>query len=275
MILSEIQELLDKKRPKILIVGDGCWDYYHYGKVTRISPEAPIPVFDEIKTTMKAGMAENVSKNLITLLGNKNTADYYRCTFMVENKNRYIDIKSNQQLFRVDQKLNTDEIFLTFEKAKHILMNEELDLLVISDYNKGTLSYENIEVLIDLAKSKNIDIFIDTKKPDLARFEGAFIKINELEYTSSTSKCSNVIVTRAENGVVYYSKEAEAPYWFPVTPIEFRDVTGAGDTFLAALSIMYILTKDMNKSIMFANKAAQVSIQHYGCYAPTLEEICA
>lgn len=275
MRLNEIQELLDTKKPKILLVGDGCWDYYHYGKVTRISPEAPIPVFDHERTTMKNGMAENVSKNLLNILDPRRYADYYRCTFMVENKNRYIDIKSNQQLFRVDQKLDTTDIFLTFEKAKYILETEKLDLLVISDYNKGTLSYENIETLINIAKSKDIDIFIDTKKTDLARFEGAFIKINELEYNSSISKCSNIIVTRAENGVIYYTREQDAPYWYPVTPIEFRDVTGAGDTFLSALSIMYVLTKDMSKSIMFANKAAQVSIQHYGCYAPTLEEICA
>ena len=273
--MKEIKDILQQKSLSVLITGDGCWDKYHYGDVKRISPEAPVPVFDYISMKIKSGMAENVSYNLVKLLDNRlPEKKYFRHIFMTENKNRYIDRKSKQQLFRVDEKLDQKNIHLTFEDAKKSLENESLDLVVISDYDKGTLSYANIEELISIAKSKNIDVFIDTKKKDLARFEGAFIKINELEYNTSISKCSNIIVTRAENGVIYHKRSPDAPMWFPVRPIDFIDVTGAGDTFLASVSFMYALTKDMGKAIMFANRAAQITIQQHGCYAPTLEEIC-
>lgn len=271
--MTEIKDILQQKSLKVLIVGDACWDHYHYGSVSRISPEAPVPVFDYENWTKKEGMANNVSKNFSRLSDHRYNK-LYNHTFLVETKNRYIDKKSKQQLFRVDEKHDQKGINSIFDDAIHTLKDIEIDLIIVSDYDKGTLSYDNIEALISIANSENIDIFIDTKKKDLARFEGAFIKINELEYNSSTSKCSNIIVTRAENGVVYHRKLPDAPSWFPVRPIEFRDVTGAGDTFLAAVSLMYALTKDINESIMFANKAAEITIQHYGCYAPTLEEIC-
>jgi D-beta-D-heptose 7-phosphate kinase/D-beta-D-heptose 1-phosphate adenosyltransferase len=75
------------------LIGDSCYDYYHYGEVNRISPEAPIPIFDYKYTQKKNGMAANVLENLLAL-----NADVYMHTRYAENKNRYIDIKSKQQL---------------------------------------------------------------------------------------------------------------------------------------------------------------------------------
>ena len=217
-------------------------------------------------------MAANVNDNILKLCDYKN-ADHIFAAHFVEKKNRYIDRKFRQQLFRVDESLSDVDRAKAFEKAKIAITEMGVNLVIISDYNKGTLSYEEIEMLISLSKEKNATVFIDTKKQDLKRFEGAFVKINDTEFKARKSDCTNTIVTRAENGVVMYPGSDWAPLWFPVKPIEFVDVTGAGDTFLASVAFMYHITKDIGRSIMFANMASRVTIQHRGCYAPTLKEI--
>lgn len=239
---------------KILLLGDSCYDYYHYGRVNRISPEAPIPVFDFDHVTKKRGMASNVYDNLKAL-----GADVHIVTSFSENKRRYIDLKSGQQLLRVDEKINTE----TYEDAVGLLYSD-YDAIVISDYNKGFLSYENIEEIIE---SFHGPIFIDTKKTDLVRFESAIVKINELEHEKATSFCSSLIVTRGGKNVTY-GKDSYSP-----PKVDVHDVCGAGDTFLAALAFEYLRKNDMERAIHFAMAAASITVQKIGVYAPTLEEI--
>jgi bifunctional ADP-heptose synthase (sugar kinase/adenylyltransferase) len=271
MTYEEIKELLLEKQPKFLVIGDGCIDDYHYGSVSRISPEAPVPVFDFEYAKIKYGMAFNVYENLAKLV----KTDFDRFIDIKERKNRYIDEKSNQQLFRVDQKIEDLSGLRAVDRCIAYLEKFEYDAVIISDYNKGTLEYHDIEEIIKICKKKEIDVFLDTKKKDLACFDGAFIKINEKEYDERTTRSSKMIVTRADKDVLYFpAKGKNAHSTFKVDKKKFRDVTGAGDTFLAAVSFMYALTKDINTSIKFAIQASQVSIQHYGCYAPALEEIC-
>jgi sugar/nucleoside kinase (ribokinase family) len=133
----------------------------------------------------------------------------------------------------------------------------------VSDYNKGYVSYELIEELIKLGKP----VFIDTKKTDLARFNGAIVKINSIEYANAKSIPMNLIVTMGEHGVMWDGRKYDAP------KIEIADVCGAGDTFLASFAYKYLLTSNIDSSIAFAIKAASVTVQHIGVYAPTLEEI--
>jgi bifunctional ADP-heptose synthase (sugar kinase/adenylyltransferase) len=121
---------------RILLLGDSCYDYYHYGTVTRISPEAPIPIFDHLYTQKKLGMMSNVLENF-RALGVE--PDYQ--THFFENKNRYIDRKSKQQLLRVDQKID-DQPFIGI--AHELNAYEFYDTIVISDYNKGFTSYDDI-----------------------------------------------------------------------------------------------------------------------------------
>lgn len=255
-----------------MLIGDGCYDIYHYGSVNRISPEAPVPVFDYSFSKKKFGMALNVKENLSSLGMNENL-DMHIFAYPMEEKNRYLDEKTNQQLFRVDNKLNTpDGLFLIMTKVELFIKN--VDCVIISDYNKGTLSLEDIVKIISLAKEHDIPVFIDTKKKDYSSFSGAFVKINEKEYTERNSRCSNMIVTRADKSVEYYFTQTDDECLkFPVNSLGFHDVTGAGDSFLAAVAFMYMISKDIEMSIRFAIKASQVSIQHYGCYAPKLEEI--
>ena len=94
-----------------------------------------------------------------------------------------------------------------------------------------------------------------------------YVKINEMESTRSTSNHDNLIVTLGSRGAMYNGDV------YPTKKVEVMDVCGCGDTFLAALVAQYLLTKDIEKSILFANVAAGITVQHRGNYAPTHDEI--
>ena len=153
-----------QKKFNILLIGDTCDDIYTYGYVNRISPEAPVPVFEPHYTINKDGMAGNVKNNLEAL-----GCDVNFLHGEVSKKNRLIDHRTKQQLLRIDHDNESKPI--TFETV----IPPRYDAVVISDYNKGTVSYELIE---DLVKEVTVPIFIDTKKTDLERFQGAWVKIN-------------------------------------------------------------------------------------------------
>jgi D-beta-D-heptose 7-phosphate kinase/D-beta-D-heptose 1-phosphate adenosyltransferase len=199
-------------------------------------------------------MAGNVFKNLEAL-----GCDVNYLFGETSTKTRIIDSRSKQQIVRIDDDIISEPLVFDTE------IPQVYDAVVVSDYNKGTVSYELIEELIALS----IPIFIDTKKTDLERFQGAWVKINELEYSKITSECTGLIVTRGARGasVMHHDIECPAP------SVEVSDVTGAGDTFLSALAVEYLKTKDIEKAVKFAVDASAVTVQHLGVYAPTLKEI--
>jgi len=246
------------KQFKILLIGDDCNDIYTYGHVKRISPEAPVPIFEPVYTIHHDGMAGNVRKNLEAL---GCAVDFLRDKDRVSEKNRLIDERTKQQLLRVDRDVEGKPI--TFETA----IPPVYDAIVISDYNKGTVTYKLIE---ELVQEVNVPIFVDTKKTDLARLTGCYVKINALEKSRATSlpDSEHLIVTHGSDG-------AEWNGW--VFPAEIAgdvvDVCGAGDTFLAALAYKFLETNKMNEAVIFANKASAVTVQHIGVYAPRLEQI--
>lgn len=199
-------------------------------------------------------MADNVRLNLEAL--------GCEVTFLhgnVSEKERLIEDRTKQQIVRIDRDT----------QSPPLLVNKELlsgyDAIVISDYNKGTVTYE----LVEQAINQRCPVFVDTKKTDLERMQGAWVKINENEYSKIKSECTGLIVTKGAKGCEskWHEFSASAP------KIEVVDITGAGDTFLAALAYMYLNTQDIKIAMEFANRASAVTVQHFGCYAPTLKEI--
>lgn len=246
-----------QKKFKVLLIGDICTDVYQYGTVDRISPEAPVPVFKLSHEERKAGMAGNVRNNLealgceVIMLHGKESI-----------KTRLIDIRSKQQIVRIDNDvkstpLNFSDIDLSIFKG--------LNAVVISDYNKGFVDYDIIKIIMTAVHPK--PVFIDTKKTDLAKFNGAFVKINSLENSRAMTLPTDLIVTMGKYGARYQGQTYTAPN------IEVSDVCGAGDTFLSALTYEYLNSRDISNAIEFAIKASAVTVQHLGVYAPTLEEI--
>jgi D-beta-D-heptose 7-phosphate kinase/D-beta-D-heptose 1-phosphate adenosyltransferase len=243
-----------QKQFNILLLGDSCRDIYQFGTVDRMSPEAPVPVFVPSYREERDGMASNVFKNLEAL-----GCDVNYLFGETSTKTRLIDSRSRQQIVRIDNDVESEP--MTFETA----IPPGYDAIVISDYNKGLITYELVE---ELRQEFPGPIFIDTKKQDLARFEGCIVKINQVEHKARSSDCSNMIVTQGKQGALYNNK------MYPAAAIDVIDVCGAGDTFLAALAYEYLNTDgNMEAAVEFAIRASAVTVQHTGVYAPTLEEI--
>ena len=243
-----------QKQFNILLLGDSCRDIYQFGTVDRMSPEAPVPVFVPSYREERDGMASNVFKNLEAL-----GCDVNYLFGETSTKTRLIDSRSRQQIVRIDDDVESEP--MTFETA----IPPGYDAIVISDYNKGLITYELVE---ELRQEFSGPIFVDTKKQDLARFEGCIVKINQVEHKARSSDCSNMIVTQGKQGALYNNK------MYPAAAIDVIDVCGAGDTFLAALAYEYLNTDgNMEAAVEFAIRASAVTVQHTGVYAPTLEEI--
>ena len=243
-----------KRLMKVLLLGDRCEDEYIYGRCTRISPEAPVPVLDYAKIKTTSGMAGNVCLNL--------QAFGIDITFLTNNeqlvKTRFIDEKSNQQILRVDNE----------EKIRPLLIpvsTDGFDAVVISDYNKGYLTTEKI---FEIVESATCPVFIDSKKTILPNKPNCFIKINDVEYENLDNyNIENLIVTKGSEGCVYNNT------LYPSEKVKVFDVVGAGDTFLSALVFGYITTNDIDYSLMLGNKAAAIAVQHSGTYILKGEDI--
>jgi D-beta-D-heptose 7-phosphate kinase/D-beta-D-heptose 1-phosphate adenosyltransferase len=238
---------------KILVIGDICVDEYVYGSVPRISPEAPVPIFVPKTTEEKRGMAANVADNL-KMLG----ADVVEVYGQSSKKTRLIDLDSKQQLMRIDKDARSRPI------AFNAITGNFYAAIVVSDYDKGAVTYELIDYL---ASKYHCPMFIDTKKTDLQRFDGCFVKINTKEYLAAQTYNDHLIVTHGAKGASYKGKS------FPANNVEVSDVCGAGDTFLAALAFKYLDRDDIDDAIEFAIRASEITVQHTGVYAPTLDEI--
>ena len=244
---------------KILVVGESCKDIFVYCEAIRLAPDVPVPVLRTIHIDENPGMAANVHRNITSRL--KDSSLYTNPEWDRITKTRYMHDKSNHMFFRVDSASD----ILQVDLGKLDLSSE---LIVISDYNKGFLTYENIQNLIH---DFNGPVFIDTKKKNLEAFNGAYVKINEKEFEESESHAWDMIVTLGAKGAMMKSEMINTTY--STKKVDVVDVCGAGDTFLAALTYQYLVTNSIEDAIKFANKASSITVQHVGNYAPTLEEI--
>ena len=235
---------------KILVIGDSCRDVFIYGKCIRMCPDAPVPVFVPTNKRSNGGMASNVAANLKKL----GVECDLICNDEKVEKTRYIDEKTNHMFLRVDS--NEEDI----QRIK--ILNKELikkyDLIVISDYDKGFLTVEDVDFIC----SQHEHVFIDTKKILGDWYKKAkFVKINEKEYNRTkltVTTNDNLIVTLGDNGCMYRGEI------FPVDKVEVKDMSGAGDTFLAGLVCEYLNTGDISKAIIFANECATKVVQRRG-----------
>lgn len=245
-----------QKSLKVLVIGDTCDDVYHFGTCTRINPEAPAPLLTFSRSEMRPGMATNVALN-VSSLGH----DVKLVTnVMRPKKERFLDERYSYQLLRVDTnvvipRVSADQL--------NEMCSYECAAVVISDYDKGFLTHDDISTIIEMKGS--IPIFIDTKKTHLVAFDkpNVVFKINELERMalgSTELTFASSIVTLGSRGAEFHGE------LFDACKSNVYDVCGAGDTFLAALVSNYIVTRDFRSAITFANMCASIAIQHVGTY---------
>lgn len=236
---------------KILIIGDSCRDVHAYCSANRMCPDKPVPVLKIIDQNDNPGMAKNVYRNIKTMINECDiitNANWYNIT-----KTRYIHKATNHMFFRLD---SAEEI----KRINIDLVNYDYDHIVISDYDKGFLTEEDIEVI---SKNHN-SVFLDTKKI-LGPWANnvAFIKINNYEYNRS----AHAITKELENKTIKTSGEDGCYYRgirYPVEQQDVIDVSGAGDSFMAGLVIEYSKSNDIIKAIKFANECASKVVRQRG-----------
>lgn len=242
---------------KLLVIGDSCTDVFVYGDCTRLSPEAPVPVLEPRQVIENAGMAGNVYKNLLSLFGDG--IDILTNTQEV-TKTRYVDIKTNIPLVRID---TNDKITEKVDLSQVDLSS--YDGVLVIDYNKGFLSNEDIE---EIGKKSKFS-YIDTKKyKDTEFFQYFdFVKMNEVEWevcqkhgTDYNQLKSKLIITRSQKGC-----EWNGSLYSVDNTVEVRDVSGAGDTWSSAFIYhIFMGDGDVEHAIQFANKAATLVVQKRG-----------
>jgi D-beta-D-heptose 7-phosphate kinase/D-beta-D-heptose 1-phosphate adenosyltransferase len=244
----------------ILVVGDICLDIFEYGTSVRLAPEAPVPVFNPISKTINLGMAGNVVRNL-EALGVKTYSEYNEEKF--PTKTRYVDDRSGQILLRVDADDKVKRISNSnlLKISNNTYTGIKIDAIIISDYDKGFLEEEDIDFIC----KNNSNVFIDTKKilGSWCKY-ASFIKINHVEHQRTEYTIQELgiedkmIITLSSKGCQHKNKI------YPVEKVQIRDVSGAGDTFLSGLVAEYVLTKDIEKAIKFAQQCATIVVQKPG-----------
>ena len=237
---------------KVAIIGESCKDVFVYGKVERLEPAAPVPIVQAVDTVVNGGMAMNVAKNIAALGVDYDI--YTNPTWESITKTRIVEQKTNHMFLRMDSG-ETKYGRCTLGDIDF----KKYEAIIVSDYNKGFLSKSDIQHIIN----QHSLVFLDTKKPIGKWCEGAtFIKINKSEFNNAgqlTKKVkSKVIITLGPKGAMFQGET------YPVSEAQVKDLSGAGDTFLAGLVKEYIQTKDITKAIKYANECASVVVQKRG-----------
>jgi D-beta-D-heptose 7-phosphate kinase/D-beta-D-heptose 1-phosphate adenosyltransferase len=253
-----------------LLIGESCTDEFVYGDVERLTPDAPVPVFKSKKTISNDGMAANVKNQLNEFI---NPPNHFITNENEVIKKRFIDETSNYILLRHD--IGDDDI-KRFDIKN--LPDDVFEVIVFSDYNKGFLLSEDIEYIVNFYRDKikkfneengfkrKLVIFIDTKRKlgDWVK-NIDFIKLNYKEYLNNKDYIDNnswlkekVIITRGEHGCIYNNKV------YKTNKVNVKDVSGAGDIFLASLVTKYKHTNNIESSIEFGNFVSELVVQKKG-----------
>lgn len=245
----------------ITVIGEICEDIFVYGESKRLSPEAPVPVFNPLYTERNGGMALNVLNNILSIDPTIVANIIHPNQKII--KTRYVDEKSNHMFIRVDEnESGIEPLFLYSNGYNEMIKNS--DAIIISDYDKGFLSQATIFEINKLAKFS----IIDTKKVLSAMPVGnaTFLKFNESEFAKQdihSAQMKKVLITLGSKGVKHLDKIYPSP-----SPKETIDVSGAGDTFTAAFTIQYLKTNSLEESIKFANEMAAIVVSKRGVTVP-------
>ena len=243
---------------KILVIGESCLDIFIYGSANRLCPEAPVPVFKQHDAVTFMGMASNVHRNVLACLDDLGEEAEVKLKSNKYNgaKSRYIDEASNQMFLRVDSD--------RYEEINKFKLQEaevwSYDAVIVSDYNKGYLTNRDLKYIADNAQMS----FLDTKKKYNSKWADSFdlIKINEKEHKENGFEgmgMSNLIVTLGGKGCRYNGKTYNLN-----SVSQVRDVSGAGDTFLAAFATNYLFNKNAELAIDYAQTCCSIVVSKAG-----------
>lgn len=304
------------KGKNILVIGDLILDHYIWGRVERISPEAPVPVVDVIRETFMTGGAANVAHNVMamggraTLVGvaGKDRAGEALVAMLqqegvncggVFNEARPTTVKTrviahNQQVVRFDREdKNPLGSRVLREIGRYIDSNfSAMDAVIISDYNKGMITQELVRNIARKARALDVFVAVDPKIGHFDFYKGvALITPNVIEASSGSGveitddaslekagrrllrrlKCKAVLITRGEQGMSLF--QDDSVIHIPTVARKVFDVTGAGDTVIAAFTVAHAAGASMEEASVLANHAAGVVVAEVGTAVATSGQI--
>ncbi len=308
--------LKDFSKKKILVIGDVMLDGYLWGKTERISPEAPVPIVDVLRTNFNPGGAGNVALNLAALgskvsilgvLGNDTNGD----TLLNQLKKVKIDVSpiivlenyqtpiktrviaQDQQVIRIDQENNSINSETMLPKIKESLEHnlENIDGVILADYNKGVLSVEVINLILDLTRKLSIPVYVDPKwdnffeyknvhffKPNVQEFKKAvgnnYKKDNFLKHGTQMMKALNVdilLVTKGSDDAILFTKKGN--HSIPTETHNVHDVSGAGDTVIATFALADLCGANAIDAANIANTAASIVCAQVGVVPIQIDDL--
>lgn len=301
----------------ILVIGDLMIDRYVWGKVKRISPEAPVPVVEVTEEELLLGGAANVAHNVMSLGGRvfiagtigtdetgrvlmqKLSENGFDDEGIVADENRPTTVKTrviahNQQVVRFDREEKTEIQQATLARVVEYVRSciPKIKGIVISDYCKGLVTKKLVRTLVTLA-GKKIFIAVDPKIGHFDYYRGVdLITPNTNEASSATGidisdeaslmsagnlllkkiQCGSVIITRGDEGMTLFEKNGRITH-IPTCAQEVFDVSGAGDTVIATLTLCRAAGAPLSDAAIVANHAAGVVVGKIGTATVTQKDI--
>ena len=302
---------MDKQVKRMLVVGDVMLDRYWFGEVNRISPEAPVPIVRIEKSEERLGGAANVARNAVALgmaagllgvIGVDEAGNIVESLLRDSGIQSYLNrdqaistiiklrvIGRQQQLLRIDFEEKPTEMVLRDKLSRFNALISDYDVIVLSDYAKGSLV--NIVEMISNARDADKLILVDPKGNDFSRYAGATVltpnksEMKQIigEWTSEsdlTEKAQNLrrkldlkalLLTRSEEGMTLYTDDEV--FHVPAMAREVFDVSGAGDTVIATMATMLAEGKSMRDAVLMANRAGGLVVGKLGTATVTREEL--
>jgi rfaE bifunctional protein kinase chain/domain len=304
-------ELPDFSRCKLLVAGDVMLDRYWFGDVHRISPEAPVPVVQVRRAEERPGGAANVARNisalggkvtLLSVVGNDEAGRTLESLLAKEgvqvSLHRDPDLATTvklrvigqqQQLLRIDFEHAPSKEVLAGKLDEYSLLLDAADAVVLSDYGKGGLAH--VERMIDLARARGKPVLVDPKGSDYSRYRNAtMITPNRAEFREVAGRWKDesdleararklrgdlnldaLIVTRSEEGMSLFT--AAGVWHEPARAREVFDVSGAGDTVIAALALMVASGAALQDAMHVANLAGGIVVGKLGTATVSRDEL--
>ena len=303
----------DTRKARVLVVGDVMLDRYWFGDVSRISPEAPVPVVLIQREEARPGGAANVARNcaalgaqtrLLSVVGNDEAggklaelieqagirAHLHRDASMPTTVKLRV-IGRQQQLLRIDFETPPSGEVLASKLADFKAALPSCDVVILSDYGKGGLAH--IARMIGLARAAGKKVLVDPKGDDYARYRGAHVMTPnraELREVVGSWKSESdlerraqklrralgleaLLLTRAEQGMTLYT--GGGARHVKAVAREVYDVSGAGDTVIAALGAMLGAGAGLEQAVRVANRAAGIVVGKLGVAVATRREVFA
>ncbi|RZI41545.1 D-glycero-beta-D-manno-heptose-7-phosphate kinase [Herbaspirillum sp. HC18] len=299
------------KNPRILVVGDVMLDRYWFGEVSRISPEAPVPVVRVERREERLGGAANVARNAVALgaqaallgvVGKDEAGDVVEGLLKELRIDGFLNrdtaistiiklrvIGRQQQLLRIDFESPPSDNVLRDKLTQYNALAPDYDVIVLSDYAKGSLV--NVAQMIETGRRLGKCILVDPKGEDFTRYKGASVLTpnkSELRHIVGswkseeelTVKAQNLrssldlealLLTRSEEGMTLYT--ASEVLHTPTVAREVFDVSGAGDTVIATLATMLGAGKPLPEAVSIANRAGGIVVGKLGTATVTKEEL--